>query len=98
MSVCPHDVPHPQRRSNRSLSSGGPNVCAVILAVVVLRLLIPAVLFADTNVFSPTVSYTYTDAVGVSPVVSYDYPDGVGASQVLSYNYPNGFGASQVVS
>jgi len=57
------------------------------LAIVLLQLWMPLELFADTNVFAPTVSYLYGDAAAVSPVVSYDYPDGTGFSAVVSYQY-----------
>lgn len=97
MNVHPHGGSHPHWRRNRCSLFGGAIGSAAILASVLLPLWLPARLFAATNVFSPTVSYSYTDGGGVSTVVSYQYLEwpgndvlGLLGSRTVSY----GFGES----
>lgn len=83
---------------------GGTIGTAVILAVVLLPLWTPASLSAATNIFSPTVSYLYSDGAAVSPVVSYQYLEwpgndvlGLLNSRTVSYFYQIGNGATLIV-
>ena len=87
MSVCLGVRAQPPRRSNRRLLPGSANLRPVVIAVVLLSLLAPAALFADTNLFSPAVSYLDEDASAASEAVSYQYCDAVAVSSVLSYQY-----------
>jgi hypothetical protein len=56
------------------------------LAAVLLLLSLPASLSADTDIFAPPVSYTYTDGGGLSTVVSYQYHEWPGGG-ILPLQY-----------
>ena len=95
MNVRPHVGPHPQRRRSLCPLFGGLSGSKMSLAIVLLQLWMPMELFAGTNVFAPTVSYLYGDAVAVSPLVSYQYFEWPGndvlhldSSPRVSYFYP----------
>jgi len=103
MNVHRHVGAHPHWRRNRCSLSGGAIVSAVILAIVLLPLWLPARLFADTN-FSPTVSYSYPDGLPPSPTVSYQYYEwpgndvlGLFSSLTASYYWQFSTGSSAFV-
>jgi RHS repeat-associated protein len=93
MNVSAHAVQRLHRRPTSGLLSGGASACGAVVAAAALSLLAPT-LFAQTAVFSPTVSYLYSDAPSVSPVVSYQYWEWPGddalklqSSPLVSYSY-----------
>jgi hypothetical protein len=70
-----------------------------MVSIVAAILIVPAVLLGDTtNIFTPTVSYQYTEGACVSPVVSYQYPSGILMSPAVSFSYSEGMSFARVVS